>query len=154
MSKYDVNIVDYPDKSLAGIKIRTSKEKAGIDCPAIWQELQARLSEISPDCGNDSYGLSVMLNDNEFDYWATIEFDPARPVPAGLETIEIPAGSYAKITAPNLDKLSEAYTFIYTDWFENQTSYSYRAEAPCFEIYPSGWTVVAPLEIFMPLAKK
>ena len=153
MSQFDVTVVDYPRKRLAGLKVRTSMKKAHIDCPAIWQTFGPRIGELSPEGCPGSYGVSVMVNAEDFDYWATIELDPAKAASAGLETIETPAGPYAKVAVPHLEKMGEAYMFIYEDWLKSQTAYAYKADGPCFELYPPDWKPEAAFEIFMPLVK-
>ena len=153
MSKFEVTVVDYPKKNLVGLKVRTSIKKADIDCSAIWRTFGPRINEFSPEECPSSYGVSIMLNAEDFDYWATFELDPAKAGPAGLEATEIPAGPYAKVTVPCLEKASEAYMFIYEDWLKTQTTYTYKAEGPCFELYPPSWRPESAFEIFMPLAE-
>jgi|GEM_PF-1006877 Uncharacterized protein conserved in bacteria len=154
MSEYKVTVLDFPKKHLAGLKVRTSMSRANTDCSDLWQSFGPRLGELaSPGAGQGAYGVSIMLNAEDFDYWATIEFDPAAGVPAGLERIEIPACPYAKLTVSNLDKVSEAYMFLYEDWLKSQTAYTYKMDGPCLEFYPPNWQPAEPFEIFMPLTK-
>ncbi len=152
MSEYKVTVVEYPAKRLVGMKVRTSMHKAQQDCPALWQTFGPRIGELSPaDCGYPgSYGVSVMLNAEDFDYWATVEM-PSAAVPAGMDCIDIPAGQYATCTVPNLEKLGDAYMYLYGEWPKSQTGCTFNGQAPCFELYPPNWQCQDSFEIFMPL---
>ena len=153
MSDYIVTVAEYVKKNLIGLKVRTSMQKAHLDCPALWQSFGPRLDKILPDGCQGSYGLCIMLNPEEFDYWAAVEFDPSSRIPADLEKIELPAGFYAKTTVLNLEKLGPAYTYLYDEWLKSQPGYVTCLEAPCFELYPPDWQVNDAFEIFMPVSK-
>lgn len=114
MNECNVTVLEFPQKNLAGIKVRTSMSQANADCSALWQTFGSRLGGLLPPgpC-RGAYGLSIMLNTEDFDYWATIEVDSPAATPTGLQSIEIPAGPYAKLTVSNLEKVQAAYTFLY-----------------------------------------
>lgn len=128
--------------------------QAHTDCSALWQTFASHLGEfLPPGPCRGAYGVSIMLNTEDFDYWATIEVDSPAATPTGLDAIEIQAGPYAKLTVSNLAKVQEAYTFLYENWLSSQTAYIYQADRPCLEFYPPNWQPAESFEIFMPLAK-
>lgn len=145
MSEFKVTVVDYQAKHLTGIKVRTSMSKAQQDCPAIWGKLCPKIAGIEAMPG---YGVAIMLNEVDFDYWAAVEA-PEGPLSADLERVDIPAGKYAVCSVPNLASLGQAYTFIFEKWLGGQQTYAYNEQAPCFEVYPASWSPEAPFSIYM-----
>jgi AraC family transcriptional regulator len=147
-----VSVVEFPAKYLIGIKVRTSMQGSSTDCPALWQTFAPRIAEIKAD-DNAAYGVSVMLNDNDFDYWAAIGSPSNTAVPVGMQTIEIPAGLYAKCSVASMEKLGEAFMYVYTQWIHGQSEYTLNMYAPCFELYPPNWKPGNNVEIYSPLLK-
>lgn len=93
MNGFEIKVVEFPTKQLMGIKVRTNMAKAKEDCQALWQNFCPQLPKIY---GKESYGVSIMLNAQDFDYWAALRltnrfqqalkppaFRPA-PTPAAL----------------------------------------------------------------------
>lgn len=154
MSEYSVTVTEYAAKRLIGIAGRTSMAKANIDCPALWQAFCPHFDKLGPQKGPGSYGASVMINTEEFVYWATVEWAVEKPVPEGLDSLMVPAGPYARLTVLDLARVSEAYTFMYETWLSGRTEFSYAMDRPCLEFYPDGWKMNDPFEILMPLVKK
>ncbi len=155
MEKYDVVVAECPARRLVGIKVQTTMAKAAEDCPAIWDVFGRRMDEAAaPESAcKGSFGVCVMLNAEDFDYWAALEADPSAAVPQGMAVIELPAGLYAKAAVPNLEKLGEAYTFLYEKWLKEQTAYACDEAAPSFEWYPPDWQPSDALEVFMAVRK-
>ena len=149
MSGFEVSIVDYSAKQLVGIKVRTSMAKAQQDCPALWQNFCPHMPDIFATNG---YGISIMLNAQDFDYWAAAEA-PEGVCPPGLEHVAIPAGSYARCIVPNLESLGAGYMFMYQTWLAAQTEWKLNEQAPCFELYPADWNPTTPFEVYMPVAR-
>lgn len=147
MSEFNVTVVDFPAKHLVGMKVRTSMSKAKEDCPAIWQTFCPKMASIY---STEGYGVSVMLNEQEFDYWAAAEAGD-KPLPEGLGHIDIPAGKYATCTVPSLEKCGEGYMFIYQTWLGSQKDWQLNMAAPCFELYPSDWTPDGPFALYVPV---
>ncbi len=145
MGDFNVTVVDYEAKHLTGIKVRTSMSKAQQDCPAIWEKLCPRIAGIEATPG---YGVAIMLNEVDFDYWAAVEA-PEGQLSADMEHVDIPAGKYAVCSVPNLVSLGEAYTFIFEKWLGSQQTYTYNAQAPCFELYPAHWNPEAAFSIYV-----
>lgn len=152
MSNYHVTVADYPSKQLVGMKVRTSMKNSHQDCPALWQHFGPRIGEL---LGNrESYGVSVMINEEEFYYWAVVEWEPLSPLPEGMERIDIPAGKYAKCTAPSLNELADVYMYIYGGWPESQDEYTFDEKKACIELYRTGWQPEDALDVYMPLKAK
>lgn len=147
MSGFEVTIVDFSAKKLMGIKVRTSMAKAQQDCPALWQNFCPKMPDIF---NKQSYGISVMLNEQDFDYWAAAE---APEDTAGLEPTGIPAGSYARCQVPDLQSIGAGYMFMYQTWLGGQQEWKLNEQAPCFELYPTDWNPTMPLELFVPVKR-
>lgn len=154
VSEYNETIVELPPRHLVGRKVRTTMAKAPVDCSALWQDFGAGFDSLGLKDVRGSFGVSVMLDAENFDYWAAVEFDPARPVPEGLESFDLPGGLYARAEVPNLEKLGPGYMYLYEQWPKKQPDYAVNFQGASFELYPTNWQPTGPLEIFMPLVKK
>jgi AraC family transcriptional regulator len=152
---FEVSAAPFPAKHLIGIKVRTSMQSSATDCPALWQTFAPRMAEIQTGIagGSAAFGVSVMVNDNDFDYWATIEASTNTAVPTGMETIGLPAGLYAR-TSTSMEKLGEAFTYVYTQWVQGQSEYTLNMQGACFELYPPNWQPGNAFEIYSPVVKK
>lgn len=149
MNKFEASVVDLSAKQLVGIKVRTSLAMAKQDCPALWQKFCPQLPDIFM---KESYGISIMLNAHDFDYWAAAETSEG-VCPAGLEPVGIPAGPYARCLVPNLESIGDGYMFLYQTWLAAQTEWKLNEQAPCFELYPADWNPSMPFEVYMPVAR-
>ncbi|MCL1892919.1 MAG: GyrI-like domain-containing protein [Holophagaceae bacterium] len=150
---FKIVIVDYPAKQLVGVKVLTNMKTAIEDCPKAWQNFMPRMTEVcsSPQ---ESFGVSVMLNENDFEYWAAVEMNPQLPMPEGLEMVSIKSGTYACCTVPTIERLGEAYTYIFSTWLQGQSEYVANYEANSFELYQTNWQPSSPFEICMAVKKK
>ncbi len=153
---FEIAVVEFPATHLIGMKVRTTMQKAQADCPAIWQTFGPRIVEIpGGDCiGKGAYGVSVMLNENDFDYWVAVEAASNAAVPKDMATFEIPDGLYAKCSVASLEKLGEAYMYVYSQWVSGQSEYGLNMQAPCFELYPPNWRLEDAFEIYVPVMKQ
>ena len=149
MSGFEISIVDFSAKQLVGIKVRTTLDRAKQDGPTLWQNFCPKMPDIR---GKPGYGISVMLNAQDFDYWAAAEA-PAGACPEGLNTVGIPAGSYARCVVPNLESLGACYMFMYQTWLAAQAEWKLNEQAPCFELYPADWNPTVPFEVYMPVKR-
>ena len=149
MSVFAVSVVDFPAKQLVGIKVRTSLAQAQRDCPALWQGF---CRHVPADYGKAAYGISVMLNAQDLDYWAAFESTSGQ-TPAELAPVEIPAGAYARCLVPNLESIGAGYMFLYQTWLAGQSEWKLNERAACFELYPADWTPAAPFELYMPVQR-
>ena len=153
---FEVTVIEFPATHLVGVKVRTNMQKAQADCPAIWQTFGPRIVEIPcGDCiGKGAYGVSVMLNENDFDYWAAVEAAPETALPNDMASFDLPGGLYAKCSVTSLEKLGEAYMYIYGPWISGQSEYELNMQAPCFELYPQNWRLDTAFEVYVPVTKK
>lgn len=154
MSDCKATVVDYPAKRLIGMNVLTSMRKASVDCPALWQSFGQRVSEFLVGGCKGSYGLSIMINAEDFYYWTAIDAYLLKTVPEGMKRIDIPDGQYAVCPAPNLEKVAETYMFLYETWLKGQSEYVLNEQVPCFEQYPPNWQPSDAFEIFMPVKKR
>jgi len=149
----EVTVQEFPARHLTGMVVRTNMQKASIDCPAIWQTFGPRLVSFpNSTLITEAYGVSFMVGtDGTFDYWAAAETPANAPVPDDMKTIELPAGLYACTFAPNLEQMEMAYQEIYTEWSKRQTEYVVDMQAPCAEVYRTGWQPSEPFELWVPV---
>jgi len=149
---YEVKIVEYQAKHLAGIKVQTNMQNSTKDCSAIWAAFASSMLTINKDA-KESFGVSVMLNENDFDYWAAVEVVPNQPLPDGVQCVDILPGTYLRCTVPSIEKLSDVYMYLYLVWPKSQTEYVLNQEANSFECYPSTWQANTSFDVFMPVKK-
>lgn len=146
------NVVRQEAFQVVGLKVRTTMADSGIDCPRIWQDFGPRMAEIAT--GSDSFGVSVMIDCNTFDYWATLPYQPGSAVPSGMAVLDIPDGFYARCDLNSLDELTAAYMYLFEVW-SNNSEYELRTGAPSFELYPSDfYPYMKHLSVYMPLRKQ
>ena len=149
MNGFEVSVVNFAAKQLVGNKVRTSMAKAKEDCSALWHSFCPAMQKLAEGKG---YGISVMINEQDFDYWAAAEA-PEGKCAAGLEPVGLPAGDYARCVVPNLESIGEGYMFMYQTWLAAQGEWKLNEQAPCFELYPADWTPAMPFELFMPVKR-
>ncbi|UQZ90405.1 hypothetical protein C4J81_14795 [Deltaproteobacteria bacterium Smac51] len=149
----EVKVIEQPARHLVGMKIRTNMRNAQAVCPALWQTFGPRMGEVKASDVQGSYGVCIMLNADDFDYWAAVEAPEAASLPSGMESMELPGGVYAKAAVPSLEQLGEAYTYLYDTWLKGQTGYAASLGAPCFEHYPPNWQINDAFDVYMPLVK-
>ena len=149
MSGFEITVVDVAALQLVGIKVRTTMAKAKEDCSALWHSFCPAMQKLAEGKG---YGISVMINEQDFEYWAAAEA-PTGACPAGLEPVELPAGSYARCVVPNLESIGAGYMFMYQTWLGGQQEWKLNEQAPCFELYPADWNPSMPFDLFMPVKR-
>lgn len=134
-------IEELPARKLIGLKMETSlSENKTLE---LWRSFRQLAKQIeSPLPGSYSVqvypaGTKVEVYDPvaKFDKWAAVSVDNWESVPAGLETLLIPAGTYAKFMhigpAHTVFKLM---TYIFTEWLP--VSGFRLAERPYFDYMP------------------
>ena len=151
---FEIKIVEYPTKQLAGMKIQTNMQKAMEDCPKVWETFMPHMAEVNKE-PKESFGVSVMINENDFEYWAALEIAPHSPLPDGMQTVGLTSGTYACCTVPSIEKLGDAYMYLYTTWIQGQSQSGFvmDSEANAFERYYD-WDPSKPFEIYMPIKKR
>lgn len=157
MANFIVTVVDRPAIKAAGIKVRTTMERASVDCPKLWsEEFGPRMCSFPADAArpDESYGLSVMIDSEAFDYWAVMPIADGVAAPDGMDTITIPGGTYAECRVESLAQLGEAFTYIYTAWPATQEKYALNMQGMGCELYTSDFMKNGSLTVYCPLVEK
>ncbi len=157
MCELNVNVVSRPAVRTAGLKIRTTMARASQDCPLLWsRDFAPRMESfpIHPDYANQSFGVSVMLDEDSFDYWATMALADGAPLPEGMDILTLPGGPYAECLLPSLEKLGEAYMHVYRDWSARQDRYTMDMRGCSIEVYTAKYLETGELTIYCPLLEK
>lgn len=158
MSAISVFVSQRPQLRLFGVFVRTSMSKASVDCPKLWANVFGpRMHEISGaklgEYPGPSYGISVMLDEHNFDYWAAMPAREGQVLPEGMQVIELPAGLYAGCVIPSLAQLGEAFTYLYGTWPQTVKDYALNMQAPGFEYYDQRYQESGALEVYAPVLK-
>lgn len=157
MSKFTVAVVERPPIRTAGLKVRTSMQKAMQDCPALWEkEFGPRMESfpVDPQFADQSYGVSIMVDSEAFDYWAVMAIDPAAQLPDGMDYLQIPGGLFVECHLASLAELGDAYTYIYMDWGKNQKKYALNMQGASYELYTCEFMSSGKLSIYCPVVEK
>lgn len=145
------DIVQQDDFQVVGLKVKTTMAAAEVDCPGIWEKFGPRMAEITSN--SVAYGASVMIDEQFFEYWAALPYNPGDTVPEGMAVLDIPEGLYARCDINGLDELAAAYTHMFQVW-SNNSEYGFRCGAPGFELYPKDfYPDMGYLSLYMPLLK-
>lgn len=159
MMDFQFTVVELPEIQVAGMTVETNMEKAMIDCPALWHTFGPRICSELANCAEisktgESYGISKMIDENRFTYWAAVQTTRINTLPDDFKTMAIPAGLYVKATVPSLEKLGEAMTAMYMQWPQSQTEYQIDMQGVCLELYGLNWQPNDPLEIYAQVIKQ
>ncbi|MCD8349421.1 MAG: GyrI-like domain-containing protein [Planctomycetaceae bacterium] len=157
MSQFAVTIEECPAIRCAGLKVRTTMQKASTDCPALWQkDFGPRMESFpaDPQFPQQSYGASVMLDSDNFDYWALMPLAPGADVPDGMDIFTLPAGPYATAKIAGLNQLGDAFTYVYGEWIASQENYTLNMQGVSYELYTFDFMTTGELSIYCPLLQK
>lgn len=107
----------------------------------VWDQVNARFSEIQHVCG-PAYGLCFgMPNDREPWYIAGFEVSQVEALPAGMMSMTVPAQKYAAFPC-TLATIGATYRYITEEW-QSRTGHEHAA-APDFELYDEEPDPAAP----------
>ncbi len=153
-------IVEKKSFRVAGVAIRTSEEenRRNGTIPAFWERVRRdeafwmELEKIA--VGSATLGLSTDFDGRSFSYWIAREIVAGSEVPAGMQSITIPAQRYVVVTAAGAFPQSvwKAVDFIYNDWLKR--SGHRRAGGPDFECYDSRYDAAAgsgEIDLYVPI---
>jgi AraC family transcriptional regulator len=145
---------------VAGAAIRTSEEenRRSGTIPAFWKRVRAdgafwdEFGKIA--VGSATLGLSTDFDGRSFSYWIAREVEAGAGVPAGMQSVTIPAQRYAVFTAAGAFPQSvwELVDFVYGDWLKR--SGHRRAGGPDFEWYDSRYDVASgsgEIDLYVPI---
>ena len=151
------SVMEYGPKKLAGIGVKTTMEKASVDCLALWEKFGPRIGgDLAPLRApmGDTFGLSVMENDKgDFTYWAAIEIRDDAVLPADLTRLDIAKADYVCCTVPSLEQIVAGYTEMYEAWPASQNDYRIDMRGACFERYVGDWKETDPIHLMAAVAK-
>ena len=139
--------------SLVGLKTcfyGTGSEKNNISdkLPALWASFLPRLAEISHTIGGVCYGVVQQLadDDDELVYFAAIEVSEINDIPPGMDSIQIPASSYAVFRHQGDARLLDnTVNYIYSNWLLN--SGQRHTSGPDLEIYDAAYIADSDLSV-------
>ncbi|MFC5271422.1 GyrI-like domain-containing protein [Adhaeribacter terreus] len=107
----------------------------------LWRNFMLHRKEIRNNIDTDLYSLQVYRPDhfvnfrphNEFEKWALTEVADFKDVPAGMETFDLPAGTYAVFNYKGKpSEAAQTFQYIFTNWLPNS---AYELDnRPHFEI--------------------
>ena len=126
---------------------------------ALWQAFGPRIAELMgcarlSEDNRGSCGVSKMIDEDNFTYWAGIGVESVESLPEGMATMTIPQGWYVKCTAPGIEQLGEALMAIYSQWQDTQDEYVLDMQGVSLELYPENWQITDALEVYASILKK
>ncbi|MDR2440114.1 MAG: GyrI-like domain-containing protein [Planctomycetaceae bacterium] len=152
---FDINVVDYPAKRLAGFRTPTTISAASYDCSPLWQRFYSEIKKLPGWKQKKSYGLFIKTNQYiSFDFWTASEITSNVSTPKGMEVFELPSGKFVRCLIPRASDILMAYHTVYSTWLQSQNEYDIDMESACFELYPPKWTLNDALDLFVPLKNK
>ena len=157
MANFTVTIVERPAIKTAGLKVRTTMDKTGVDCPKLWSDdFAPRMGTFPCDASRpgESYGLCIMVDNDTIDYWAVMPIAAGAAVPEGMDSITIPGGTYAECRIDSLAQMGEAYTHLYSVWPASQEKYAVNMQGMCLELYSEEYMKNGSLTLYIPLVEK
>ncbi len=153
-------IVEKGSFRVAGVAIRTSEAENRLSgtIPAFWERVRraqafwAELGKIA--VGSATLGLSTGFDGRDFSYWIAREIRADAEVPAGMQSVTLPAQRYAVFTAVGAFPRSvwKAVDFAYGDWLKRPGHR--RAAGPDFEWYDTRYDAAAgsgEIDLYVPI---
>ena len=123
-----ITVKPHEAMTIVGLKYH-GKNQAG-EIPQLWGALMERAADIQKRdySVRAAYGVSIMGEDFDetmiFDYIAGFPvLEPPEATPEDMGQFRIPAGSYAVITVPNLESISQAFDAV-NRWIAQSTEYA------------------------------
>lgn len=149
----EFRVVEKPAVRIVGLHVRTNLANASANCGKLFGQFGPRMHEITDNGGGVSYGVSWMVGEREFDYWAALPVGADANVPEGMDSAEIPAGLYVEVPFASLEEIGRAYQRVFAEWLPSQREFVLRDDAPSFELYPADWEKTKRGSVFMPVRK-
>jgi AraC family transcriptional regulator len=152
-------IVTLAEKKLIGQRLAMSL--ANYQVGELWRRFLPRRREIAHPLSTDLLALTVyspthftdFKPTNQFEKWAAVEVAHFDHVPAGLETLVLPAGLYAVFDYVGLSTDQSVHQFIFGTWLP-ASGYT-LANRPHFEVLGEKYKNNDPTseeEIWIPVA--
>ena len=150
-----IEVVERPALTVVGLAIQTQPRSAEI--PALWPKFVARIPEIrDPAEPQVSYGVMQYREGAPAPlfYLAAVSVSSDDPVPAGMQSLVLPAGTYAVFRYP-LSRLGEGFGEIFDRLLP--TSDYQQAAGPYFERYDEAFDPGDPASlvgIYLPVRER
>ena len=154
--EFTIKVGQIPAVRVLGIKVRTTMHDAPADCAKLWHEtFMPRMQEV-PGGNGTAYGISEVIDIEAgiFDYWAAMATTHNANTPAGMETLDLPAGLYAQCRVESLADIKAAYDFLCYEWLPAQKEYAPDYTARCYEFYPVDYPNSGVFYIFVRVNEK
>jgi predicted transcriptional regulator YdeE len=152
---FEIAVIDYPAKRLAGFRTQTTIPAASYDCSPLWQKFYSETKKLQGWKNKKSYGLFIKTNPYiSLDFWTASEIATDVPIPKGMDVLELSPGKFARCLIPMASDILMAYHTVYSTWYLSQKEYDIDMEAACFELYPPKWTPSDAFDLFVPLKIK
>lgn len=141
-------IQEFAPKKLVGKALTMSfvADKTG----PLWASVAPRIKEIPNRVGEEKislqfYSYSFMLDPTlEYTKWAAVEVTTFENIPEGMQTLEIPGGTYAVFAyTGNISMAAEFFAKIFGEWLPN-SNYKVDNSRAHFEILPA---IYNPLDV-------
>lgn len=157
MPEFTVKVVERPMLKTAGFKVSTTMEKAAVDCPKIWDDTFApHMISFPADPARpcETYGVCVMTNETDFDYWAVMPLAPGAKIPDGMSGLDIQGGLYAECPVTSIKEVNAAFAYLYTNWPASQNEYAVNFQLPGYEFYTEDFIKNGSLTLRCPVTRK
>jgi predicted transcriptional regulator YdeE len=152
---FEIAVIDYPAKRLAGFRTQTTIPAASYDCSPLWQRFYSETKKLPGWKNKKSYGLFIKTNPYiSLDFWTASEVASGVPVPEGMDVLELPPGKFVRCLVPMASDILMAYHTVYSTWYLSQQEYDIDMQSACFELYPPKWTPNDAFDLFVPLKIK
>mgnify|MGYP003623279276 CR=1 FL=1 len=131
MAEFKISVVERHAVRTAGMKVRTNMINASRDCTALWSEKfgsQREAFPADPKFPGESFGVSVMLDRENFDYWAVMPLAEGTRIPDGMEVYELAGGLYAECLGITIPQLGDVFNYLYMTWQTGPDAYALANE--------------------------
>src|SRR4051812_10122385 len=110
--------------TLVGMRITfvgmgSDKSESSQKIPQLWDSFLTRASELKNKVGETYYGVIRKLEkeSDEMEYYCALEVSSLDQIPAGMTSVEVPSGTYAKFThREGLKKLENTIHSVFSEW--------------------------------------
>jgi predicted transcriptional regulator YdeE len=152
--KMEPKIVTKPAFTVVGMKYFGKNENNEI--AQMWREFNPRFKEIQHGVNLDfCYGVCGELDkEGNFKYLAGLEVSQIDPLPAGMESWDVPECEYAVFPC-TIPTIHETYEYAHNTWLPG--SGYLRSATPDFELYDETFDPQDPdsvLYVYIPIEKK
>lgn len=138
-------IVHQPARKLVGLKTRfysvdSEKNNIAEKLPPLWGSIVSRMKELTHLIPRTGYGVLQPTADNTdlLEYYAAFEVTTFGELPDGMESIEIPATTYACFTHRGYTQtLDKTVDYVYSNWLLR--SGMKHTLGPDIEVYGEGY---------------